>query len=95
MGAILYLPTNLTEKQINYLERSIPYFHKLEKNNKVFNVGIYSSSPVYYNNKKYRNLEVENEVAKLNGSCSKTRTISELLQEELNKQKEMQHKINF
>ena len=83
-GCILYLPKNLTDEQIDYVEENLPYFRKLEKDNKLFNVGIYSEEPLYYNNKKYRNLLME---SKINGEGHIRELTTDLLIEELKKQK--------
>ena len=84
IGSILYLPLKLDSAQINYIEKNIPYFQKLEKNNKVFNVGIYSEEPLYYNNKKYRDLSMEANIESAGGTKV---LVSDLLGEELTKQK--------
>ena len=84
IGSILYLPYKLDEAQISYIEKNIPYFQKLEKNNKVFNVGIYSAEPLYYNNKKYRDLSME---ASIRSREDTKVLVSDLLREEISKQK--------
>ncbi len=91
IGCILYLPKDLTDEQIDYVEEKLPYFRNLEKDNKLFNVGIYSEEPLYYNNKKYRNLLME---SKTNGEGHIRELTTDLLVEELNRQKSktLEHK---
>ena len=83
-GCILYLPKDLSDEQIEYVEEKLPYFRNLESDNKLFNVGIYSEEPLYYNNKKYRNLLME---SKINGEGYIRELTTDLLIEELKKQK--------
>ncbi len=83
-GCILYLPKDLSDEQIEYVEEKLPYFRNLESDNKLFNVGIYSEEPLYYNNKKYRNLLME---SKINGEGHIRELTTDLLIEELKKQK--------
>lgn len=79
LGCILYLPIELTNEQIEYVDRYIPYLKRFERDRKVLAVGIYSPEPLYYNNKKYRDLTIE---ASMNNLL-----VSDMLKEELEKQK--------
>ena len=88
VGYLLYLPENCSEKQINYLENVLP-FYKEEEKNKYIEVAIYSKEPLYYNHKNYRDLVIEEEIDILEGRKKNKTLVTELLEEELARQKEI------
>ncbi len=88
VGYLLYLPETCSEEQINYLENVLA-FYKEEEKNKYIEVAIYSKEPLYYNHKKYRDLYIEDEIDILEGKKKKETLVTELLEEELARQKEI------
>ena len=88
VGYLLYLPEVCSDEQINYLETVLP-FYKEEEKNKCIEVAIYSKEPLYYNHKKYRNLIIEEEIDILEGRKKNKVLVTELLEQELKRQKEI------
>lgn len=88
VGYLLYLPEVCSEEQVNYLENVLP-FYKEEEKNKHIEVAIYSKEPLYYNHKNYRNLIIEEEIDILEGRKKNKGLVTELLEEELTRQKEI------
>ena len=88
VGYLLYLPETCSEEQINYLENVLA-FYKEEEKNKYIEVAIYSKEPLYYNHKNYRDLVIEEEIDILEGKKKKETLVTELLEEELTRQKEI------
>ena len=88
VGYLLYLPETCSEAQINYLKNVLP-FYKEEEKDKYVEVAIYSKEPLYYNHKKYRDLYIEDEIDILEGKKKKETLVTELLEEELARQKEI------
>ncbi len=87
-GYLLYLPEICSEEQINYLENVLP-FYKEEEKNKYIEVAIYSKEPLYYNHKNYRDLVIEEEIDILEGRKKNKALVTELLEAELARQKEI------
>ncbi len=87
-GYLLYLPEICSEEQINYLENLLP-FYKEEEKNKYIEVAIYSKEPLYYNHKNYRDLVIEEEIDILEGRKKNKALVTELLEAELVRQKEI------
>lgn len=87
-GYLLYLPEFCSEEQINYLENVLP-FYKEEEKNKYIEVAIYSKEPLYYNHKNYRDLVIEEEIDILEGRKKNKALVTELLEAELARQKEI------
>lgn len=88
VGYLLYLPETCSEEQINYLKNVLP-FYKEEEKDKYVEVAIYSKEPLYYNHKKYRDLYIEDGIDILEGKKKKETLVTELLEEELTRQKEI------
>ena len=88
VGYLLYLPEICSEKQINYLKNVLP-FYKEEEKNKYIEAAIYSKEPLYYNHKNYRDLVIEEEIDILEGRKKNKTLVTELLEEELARQKEL------
>ena len=88
VGYLLYLPETCSEEQINYLENVLP-FYKEEEKNKYIEAAIYSKEPLYYNHKNYRDLVIEEEIDILEGRKKNKTLVTELLEEELARQKEI------
>ena len=88
VGYLLYLPETCSEEQINYLENVLP-FYKEEEKNKYIEAAIYSKEPLYYNHKNYRDLVIEEEIDILEGRKKNKTLVTELLEEELARQKEL------
>ena len=88
VGYLLYFPEICSEEQINYLENVLP-FYKEEEKNKYIEAAIYSKEPLYYNHKNYRDLVIEEEIDILEGRKKNKTLVTELLEEELARQKEL------
>lgn len=88
VGYLLYFPEICSEEQINYLENVLP-FYKEEEKNKYIEVAIYSKEPLYYNHKNYRDLVIEEEIDILEGRKKNKSLVTELLEQELKRQKEL------
>ena len=88
VGYLLYFPKICSEEQINYLENVLP-FYKEEEKDKYVEVAIYSKEPLYYNHKNYRDLVIEEEIDILEGRKKNKTLVTELLEEELARQKEI------
>ena len=88
VGYLLYLPETCSEEQINYLKNVLP-FYKEEEKNKYIEAAIYSKEPLYYNHKNYRDLVIEEEIDILEGKKKNKTLVTELLEEELARQKEI------
>ena len=88
VGYLLYFPEICSEEQINYLENVLP-FYKEEEKNKYIEAAIYSKEPLYYNHKNYRDLVIEEEIDILEGRKKNKTLVTELLEEELARQKEI------
>ena len=87
-GYLLYLPEICSEEKINYLENVLP-FYKEEEKNKYIEVAIYCKEPLYYNHKNYRDLIIEEKIDILEGRKKNKVLVTELLEEELARQKEI------
>ena len=88
VGYLLYLPEICSKEQINYLENVLPFYKEKEKN-KYIEAAIYSKEPLYYNHKNYRDLVIEEEIDILEGRKKNKTLVTELLEEELARQKEL------
>ena len=88
VGYLLYLPEICNEQQINYFKNVLP-FYKEEEKNKYIEVAIYSKEPLYYNHKNFRDLVIEEEIDILEGRKKNKTLVTELLEEELARQKEI------
>ena len=88
VGYLLYFPEICSEEQINYLENVLP-FYKEEEKNKYIEAAIYSKEPLYYNHKNYRDLVIEEEIDILEGRKKNKTLVTELLEEELARQKKI------
>lgn len=88
VGYLLYFPEICSEEQINYLENILP-FYKEEEKNKYIEAAIYSKEPLYYNHKNYRDLVIEEEIDILEGKKKNKTLVTELLEEELARQKKI------
>ena len=88
-GYLFYLPEALSIEQIDYLNTLLPTFQKLEDDGKIIETSIYSSDEVYYKrNKHERNLEIEEKIALLENRKTSISSGFQLLQDEINRQKE-------
>ena len=87
-GYLLYLPKACSEQQINYFKNVLP-FYKEEEKNKYIEVAIYSKEPLYYNHKNFRDLVIEEEIDILEGRKKNKTLVTELLEEELARQKKI------
>ena len=94
VGYLLFLPEVCSEEQVNYLENVLP-FYKEEEKNKHIEVAIYSKESLYYNHKNYRDLKIEEEIDILEGRKKNKTLVTELLEEELEKQKEINKKTTI
>lgn len=88
VGYLLYFPEICSEEQINYLENVLP-FYKEEEKNKYIEAAIYSKEPLYYNHKNFRDLVIEEEIDILEGRKKNKALVTELLEAELARQKEI------
>ena len=88
VGYLLYLPEACSKEQISYLENVLP-FYKEEEKDKYVEVAIYSKEPLYYNHKNYRDLVIEEEIDILEGRKKNKTLVTELLEEELARQKKI------
>lgn len=93
VGYAIYLPESLSEKQINYLEENLPFLKEEEENDKIVDTAIYSREKVYYNHENYRDLKFEEKIDILEGRKKEEELVTQLLEEEINRQKEKTHKI--
>ena len=64
-------------------------FYKEEEKNKYIEVAIYSKEPLYYNHKNYRDWVIEEEIDILEGRKKNKSLVTELLEQELKRQKEL------
>lgn len=88
VGYLFVLPEICTELLINYLENNLSLYQEEEENGKIIEVRLFSSEPVYYNHKHYRDLITEEKIAMLEGKKQEKSLVTELLKEELARQKE-------
>ncbi len=88
VGYIFILPETWSEGQINYLEKVLPLYQEEEQKDKIIEVDIFSKEPVYYNHKHYRELVIEEKIDILEGKKREKSLVTELLKEELARQKE-------
>ena len=70
------------------LENNLSLYQEEEENGKIIEVRLFSSEPVYYNHKHYRDLITEEKIAMLEGKKQEKSLVTELLREELARQKE-------
>ena len=92
---LLYLPELCSMEQIEYLRNNLLFLKTEEVNNKIIEVAIYSKEKVYYNYKNYRNLQIEEEIDILEGRKKNKALVTKLLEEELEKQKEINKKTTI
>ena len=95
VGYLLYLPELCSMEQIEYLRNNLLFLKAEEVNNKIIEVAIYSKEKVYYNHKNYRNLQIEEEIDILEGRKKNKALVTKLLEEELEKQKEINKKTTI
>ena len=89
VGYGFYLPELCSEKQIEYLEKYLPFFKEEENKGKIVDVDIYSKEKVYYNHQNYRDLKMEEKIDILERKKNEENLVTELLEEELKRQKEI------
>ena len=89
VGYGFYLPELCSEKQIEYLEKHLPFFKEEENEGKIVDVDIYSKEKVYYNHQNYRDLKTEEKIDILERKKNGESLVTELLDEELKRQKEI------
>ena len=95
VGYLLYLPELCSREQIDYLKNILLFLKAEEVNNKIIEVAIYSKESLYYNHKNYRDLKIEEEIDILEGRKKNKTLVTELLEEELEKQKEINKKTTI
>lgn len=88
-GYVFYLPEICSEKQIEYLEDKLDIYRQEEQNNNIIAVAIFSKEKLYYNHENYRDLQLEEQIDILEGRKKNKDLVTDLLKEELNKQKEI------
>ena len=62
---------------------------KKKRKNKYIEAAIYSKEPLYYNHKNYRDMVIEEEIDILEGRKKNKTLVTELLEEELARQKKI------
>ena len=95
IGYLLYLPELCSREQIDYLKNILLFLKADEVNDKIIEVAIYSKEPLYYNHKNYRDLKIEEEIDILEGRKKSNTLVTVLLEEELEKQKEINKKTTI
>lgn len=88
VGYIFVLPENCSEGQIDYLEKSLSLYQEEEKKDKRIEVVLFSKESVYYNHAHYRDLITEEKIDMLEGKRQEKSLVTDLLKEELSKQKD-------
>ncbi len=88
VGYLFVLPENCTELLIKYLENNLSLYQEEEQKGKIIEVRLHSKEPVYYNNDNYRDLITEEKIDILEGKKKNKSLVTELLKQELEKQKE-------
>ena len=89
VGYAFYLPEVCSEKQIDRLENDLELYRQEEQNDKMIIAAIYSKDKVYYNHENYRDLQLEEHIKILEGKKKNKNLVTDLLREELTRQKEI------
>ena len=86
-GYVFYLPEICSEKQIDYLENNLDFYHQEEQNDNIIATAIFSQEKVYYNHQNYRDLQLEEQIDILEGRKKEKSSGIDLLENELRKQR--------
>ena len=89
VGYLFALPENFSEPLINYLEEQLPMYQEEEKAGKIIEARLFSKEKVYYNHNHYRDLIMEEKIEMLEGKKKEKGLVTDLLKEEIVRQKEL------